>query len=227
MSESRSFDADDIRREEHSGADEALRRDVLLSRAVAGDAHALAAVRARSAADPAILEELALWQADELRVTRAARALDARADLVETPLLSQRSGIREGRVREGRVREGLGWAVAAALALLFVGRAWLPLDESGASSKANVAGFAGFNSSDDAFAAYVQKAREEGVMIGDVAPPTLIDSREIHGSGGFEVIIMRQVYERRKAPVLYRVAPTNELGELKPIIIRPRTESMQ
>ena len=83
--------------------DPEIELDILLSRAVSGDRDALAAVRARGASDPSILEELAMWQADELRLARAAREIHAVADTVALPPARPAFG--------GRV--GLGWAVAA------------------------------------------------------------------------------------------------------------------
>jgi hypothetical protein len=196
---------------------DASQLDVLLSRAVAGDTSALRAVCERGAVEPAVLREFALWQADELRLMRAARALDACADTIEAPSPSPSS----------RVREGLGWAVAAVLTVLFIGRAYLPSDARTSTPNASVAGFGGFASSDEAFDAYVAKAREEGVVTGDVAPPTLLRSRELGSGRGFEVVFVRQIIERRVSPEIYRVAPSGETGQLRQILIRPRTDLMQ
>ncbi|MFZ9880899.1 MAG: hypothetical protein ACO3QC_05800 [Phycisphaerales bacterium] len=196
--------------------------DALLSRAVQGDASALRAVRARGAANPAVLEELALWQADELRLARAALVLAQQADMVELPATASRAMSAR--------RPHLGWAVAATLALAWLGSIAFPRP---AEPRTSVAGIAGpsFASSDEAFDAYVAKAREEGVVYGEVAPPVLVGSREVLGSGGanegFEVIIVRQVYERRRAPELYGLERVGETGRMQPIVIRPRTEMVQ
>ncbi|MFZ4751475.1 MAG: hypothetical protein ACOYMM_13330, partial [Phycisphaerales bacterium] len=82
-------------------------------------------------------------------------------------------------------------------------------------------------SADDAFDAYLAKAREEGLVQGEVAPPTLLGSRELGNGQGFEVVIIRQVIERRIAPEMYRVAPMGETGRLRPVVIRPRTDLVQ
>ena len=189
--------------------------DVLLSRAVAGDRAALAEVRARGANDPAVLEELALWQADELRLARVGRELHAAADRVDAP-----------RARPILARSaGLGWVVAAVLAIAWCMQAFSPRPSEPRASVAGIAG--GFGSADAAFDAYVAKAREEGLVEGEVAPPTLVGSRELGDGRGFEVIIVRQVVERRIAPEMYRVAPMGETGRLRPVIIRPRTDLVQ
>jgi hypothetical protein len=216
---------DDLHNDEFDSADPhadqrrdaAVELDILLARAVAGDREALALVRARGAADPAILEELAMWQADELRLSRAARELGAVADSVELP------DIEPERRRSWRV--GLGWAVAAVVALAWISQSFLP--RIGGATRQNVAGFAGFASADDAFDAYVDKARSDGVIYGDVAPPTIIGSRELGGGKGFEVLIMRQIIERRQLSELYRMVPVDESGKLAPIVIRPRTEEVR
>lgn len=211
--------------------------DLFLSRAVAGDREALRWIRERSASDPSLLEELSLMQADELRLVRAARALDDRADRIDLP----RSRGSQGAVL-GRWSAGLGWAVAAVLMLALLGRVVAPGEARspspgiprGASGPAS--GPAGtqsaslggaFATSDEAFDAYLRKAREEGVVVGDVAPPVLVGSREIAGGGGFEVLVVRTVYERRRAPELYRRTLIGESGRPGAIVIRPRTEAVQ
>lgn len=201
----------DLHRDDECG--DAL--DLLLSRAVAGDRSALDEIRARGTKDPAVLDELALWQADELRLARVARDLHGTADRVEAP--QARSLTRRW--------SALGWAVAAILAIAWSLQAFLPRP---ADTRANVAGIApGFSSSDAAFDAYLAKAREEGVLSGDVAPPTLLRSRELGDGRGFEVVIIRQVIERRVSPEMYRVAPMGETGQLRSVLIRPRTDLVQ
>ena len=199
----------------------ALDTDVLLARAVAGDRAALAEVRARGAVDRTLLEELAMWQADELRLSRLGRELDARADSVAPP----RAGLRFGSNGAARASR-LGWLVAAAIALAWLAQSYAP--RPSATPRASVAGVgAGFASADDAFDAYLAKAREEGLVQGEVAPPTLLGSRELGNGQGFEVVIIRQVIERRIAPEMYRVAPMGETGRLRPVVIRPRTDLVQ
>lgn len=196
--------------------DPAAELDVLLSRAVAGDRAALAEVRARGATDPSVLDELALWQADELRLARVARELQHAADSVEAP---------RTRLRTRDRWAGAGWAVAAVLAI-----AWLMqvVSPRRAQPDASVAGIApAFQSSEEAFDAYVAKAREEGVLSGEVAPPTLLRSRELGDGRGFEVVIIRQVVERRVSPEIYRIAPSGESGARRTVIIRPRTDLVQ
>lgn len=203
---------DDFARRDPSGD-----LDILLSRAVSGDREALVAVRARGAADPAILEELAMWQADELRMARVARELEAVADRAELPP-AEPAGGRAWRL-------GLGWAVAAVIALAWISESVFP--RGAGFARTNIAGFGGFASADDAFDAYVDKARAEGVIYGDVAPPTIIGSRELGGHQGFEILVMRQIVERRRVSEMYRLMPIDESGALAPVVIRPRTEEIR
>lgn len=191
--------------------------DILLSRAVSGDREALAAVRARAVGEPALLEELAMWQADELRLARAARELESVADRAELPPAQ--------RERGDSWRLSIGWAVAALIALAWISQSVLPL--AARSARENVAGFAGFATADDAFDAYVDKARRDGVIYGDVAPPAIIGSRELGGDQGFEILVVRQIVERRRVSEMYRLMPMNEAGELAPVVIRPRTEEIR
>ncbi|MFM7259680.1 MAG: hypothetical protein ACKO3W_03665, partial [bacterium] len=126
-----------------------LAHDVLLSRAVAGDRAALDEVRALSAVHPALIEELALWQADELRLARAARTLDAVADATGIPdRRADRTATASGR---------LGWFVAAMLAVALLARPWSGDGARGNEKGAHIAGFGmpSFASSDEAFKAYL------------------------------------------------------------------------
>jgi hypothetical protein len=199
------------------GARESLALDILLSRAVAGDDAALAEVRVRGPAEPRVLDELAMWQADELRLARAAHALHDIAD---------RAGLPPDRAPVVR-RGGLGWAVAAAILLAWVSQSFAPRGAESPAPRENIAGFAGFASSDAAFDAYLEKAREEGVILGEAPPPTLVGSRELTDGSGFEVIVVRQVYERRVMPELYRVVSVDDLGGTEKVVIRPRTEALR
>jgi len=194
--------------------------DILLGRAVAGDPDALAEVRARGSSDPRILDDLAMWQSDELKLARAARALHDIADRAELPP----DGAPAVR------RSGLGWAVAAAVLLAWISQSFLPHGEGRPAPRENIAGIAGvaaFASSDAAFDAYLAKAREEGVILGAAPPPIVVGSRELADGSGFEVIVVREVYERRVMPELYRVVSVDDLGRTEKVVIRPRTESLR
>ena len=117
--------------------------------------------------------------------------------------------------------------VAALIALAWFGRSVVPMRAVDVQPRENLAGFSGFATSDDAFDAYVEKARSEGVIYGDVEAPTIIGSRELGAGQGFEVLIMRKIVERRVLPELYRLAPVDETGALAPVVIRPRTEEIR
>ena len=206
--------------------------DVLLSRAVAGDRAAIEEVRTRGVAEPALLEEFALWQADELRLARAARSLDVVADRVDaTRSKSGAYGRPYGRPFAAS-RAGLGWAVAAVLAVALVARDWSGARNGGADVNSNVAGLGSafspsFASSDDAFNAYLAKAREEGALVGDPQPPVFLGSRELGDGSGFEVVVVRQIYEIRRTSEMYRMQPVDETGRVRPVVIRPRTETVR
>ena len=203
--------------------------DLLLSRAVQGDRAALDAVCAAGARDAGIVEELARWQADELRLVRAARALEDAATRVELPAANGRAGTLGVSDASMRWRSALGWGVAAVLALALVGRRDSARGGVPGTDRTQVAGLGAgaFANADDAFDAYLSKAREEGLVYGEPPPPTLVRSRELTDGEGFEVIVLRTVYERRRTPVLYQLAPVDEAGTIRPILIRPRTESVR
>ena len=161
-----------------------------------------------------------MWQADELRLSRAARELESIADRAELP--------PPGGVRGRPWRIGIGWAVAAVIALAWISQSVLPRTQQ--QARENVAGFDGFQgfaTADDAFDAYVSKARADGMIYGDVAPPAIIGSRELGGAEGFEILVVRQIVERRRVPELYKLVPVDETGALAPVVIRPRTEEIR
>lgn len=199
--------------------------DVLLSRAAAGDAKAHAEIVRRSQSDPSLLVELAAWQSAEIRLGRIARELHSYAEGVELP--AERRGL------SGRwppvVSSGVGWAVAAMIALAWIGRSVLPARGLDSRPLENRAGLAGFTSADDAFDAYVDRARADGLIFGEVAPPTLVATREVPAAegGGLEVVVVRQVVERRRLPAIYQLAPNDESGRLVPMPIRPWTEHVR
>ena len=210
-------DASRVPRGDHDAMNDLV--DLLLSRAVAGDAEAHAEILRRAETTPAILVELAAWQADELRLSRAAREIHAIADDVAVP--TRRSNTR--------ARAGIGWAVAALIALAWFGRSLVSPRGGEPTSVENRAGFVGFPSADAAFDAYVDRARADGLIFGEVAPPMLVATRELPPSdgGGLEVVVVRQVIERRRLPAIYQLAPADESGQLVPIPVRPWTEHVR
>jgi hypothetical protein len=118
------------------------------------------------------------------------------------------------------------------LAIALFGRfggptAFSALSDSRGRTQAAGLGVSSFDSADAAFDAYLKKAREEGLAYGEPPTPTLVRSRELIDGEGFEVIVVRTVYERRRTPVLYQLAPIDEAGTIRPIPIRPRTESVR
>jgi hypothetical protein len=156
---------------------------------------------------------------------RAAAVLDTVARGVEMPSAETLAP----RSISLRWRAALGWGIAAVLAIALLGQSGLLRARAAGSDRTQVAGLGAqaFANADDAFDAYLSKAREEGLVVGDPQPPTLVRSRELTDGAGFEVIVLRTVYERRRTPALYRFAPIDEAGTIRPILIRPRTESVQ
>lgn len=154
-------------------------------------------------------------------------------------LQEQRLGVLRGQPRKQRERLacpalgrpwriGIGWAVAAVIALAWISQSVLPRTQQPArESVAGFNGFQGFATADDAFDAYVDKARSDGMIYGDVAPPAIIGSRELGGGEGFEILVVRQIVERRRVPELYKLVPVDETGALAPVVIRPRTEEIR
>ncbi|MFM7261353.1 MAG: hypothetical protein ACKO3W_12190, partial [bacterium] len=123
----------------------------------------------------------------------------------------------------------LGWFVAAMLAVALLARPWSGDGARGNEKGAQIAGFGmpSFASSDEAFKAYLAKAREEGAMVSDPEPPVYLGSRELGDGSGFEVVVVRQIYEIRRTPQMYRMQQIDESGRVQPVLIRPRTETLR
>ncbi len=177
---------------------------------------------AASEADWAALERLANEDADlwrrlggalrrEQRLRRGAMRALAAADEIEAPIervatLDSISG------RLGGARSWGGWAVAAALLLLLVvGRSALgPMNGGGLSDVQQ----AGLNVSPQAaLEHYLTAGAREGLVLGE-GPKLVVESRPAPDGELYEVIFLRQVYERRLVREIYEVSE-NEAGEME------------
>lgn len=203
--------------------DQPAESDVLISRIVDGVATQADWVLLEASAqdEPHVWKRLSLAQRDQQFLSGHVGALVARADTVNLPETHASLSLHAGR-SVGMLRWG-GWAVAAAMALAFLG----PLATRNASqpvsgrAPAQVAGLGGFDSSADAFRAYLDKGQREGSVIGEIPTHQLVKAVPLGEGRGYEVVYVRQVIERQTMPDLYRFT-RDETGAATPVPVSVR-----
>lgn len=174
------------------------REDVLIGRVVDGEASDTdwTDLERLARADADIWKRVAHAQRAHARLERAVEDAIAVAELVDIPVY------RPARAFWGSMRSSLGWAVAAVLAIAFVGRfqQYLP----GSSGPAQQAGLGSTliplntASPDQAYDRYIRSGLADGRVVGEMEP-VLIEARQVPNAAGtptHEVIVMRRVVER-------------------------------
>jgi hypothetical protein len=170
--------------------------------------------RALAATEPSAWELLAEAQRDDDRLRRLAHDATAFVEGVELPEALPSS--RSSAFRRA-FSSGAGWAAAAAIVL-----AWIATGPFGGARGANPTQTAGFSlDADAAWRQYLDRGQSEGVVVGELEPKVLLDTKELP-QGGYEVVFVRQIVERRQVPVILRSGGTDEQGVATPVVVRPR-----
>ena len=180
-----------------SHSDLPTREDVLIGRVVDGEASDTdwADLDRVARADPDIWKRVAHAQRAHARLERAVEDAIAVAELVDIPVY------RPARAFWGSMRSSLGWAVAAVLAIAFVGRFQNHLPGGPAQNSGVMqAGLIPLNtaSPDQAYDRYIRSGLADGRVVGEMEP-VLIEARQVPNGTGtptHEVIVMRRVVER-------------------------------
>ncbi|NUQ68803.1 MAG: hypothetical protein HUU18_11065, partial [Phycisphaerales bacterium] len=113
---------------------------------------------------------------------------------------------------------------AAALALAFVGQKTGGNARTGGGEMA-VADLVPIRSASDALQEYLDRGRQDGLVIGELPDKVLVQTRPIGNGGGMEVVYLRQIVERTRVDDLYRTT-TDELGNVMglPVRVTPASE---
>jgi hypothetical protein len=176
------------------------REDVLIGRVVDGEAHDAdwADLDRLARADAGIWKRVAHAQRAHARLERAVEDAIAVAELVDAPIY------RPGRGFWGSVRSSAGWAVAAVLAVAFVGpfKDYIPggAGLSGLPAQHAGIGYTPLHSAnpEEAFNRYINAGLANGRVVGEM-DPVLLEAREVPGASGAtvqEVFVLRRVVER-------------------------------
>jgi hypothetical protein len=197
------------------------RDQLLMSRVVDGDAatEEWDELTALAEEDPAVWARLAQTLRAHAGVARAVNAQVAAADSVPLPVAAAPAAATvEPRVAPfAHVSRWSGWAVAAVVGIAWL--AWIfnaggPGRRAESSAPVNLAGLPAA----DLLQAYLDRGRQEDLVVGEVPDRILIDTRPTKTNGGYEVLYLRQIIERTVVPDLYRVQGRDERGQ--PILVR-------
>ena len=195
-----------------------LDRDTLLTRIIDAEASAedWAAFRAFAADEPEVWSELAEMQRQHDVLAGGLREAIAIADSIELPVHeheSVRPVARIGAVMQNGWSWG-GWLAAAALLLAFT--VGLPRGVGvvggmpGTAPGTQAAGFS-LGTPEEALDRYIDLGKQSGAVVGQSPDFIVLESTPLADGGGYEVVYLRQLIERREVRDLYRLG-TDELG---------------
>ncbi|MBM4107290.1 MAG: hypothetical protein FJ255_00490 [Phycisphaerae bacterium] len=207
------------------GSDAVL--DLVISRVVDGVAgpREWTAIERTAQSNPSIWREVALAQRHHADLTAAVARATARAEGVDLPASANYP--MHARPAFGTVGTYLGWAAAAALAVLLY-RGTPPQAGPASSSGPQAAGFFTADtgpviaSPAEALDLYVTRGQQTGRVIAELPEKILVQATPISDDEGdrLEVVYIRQIVERTTVPVLYRFAPDDTGQLLAPVPIR-------
>jgi len=202
-----------------------LHDDILISQAIDGNATTAEwdELTARAEADPTIWRTLAATLREHGAFGRAVNADVAVADSIEMPAPEITPTARRATV--SRFRGWSGWAIAAVLTIAWVGgvhnlvktEPTMPGTDS-AQPLTNHAGFGDGTTAAQLLQAYLDKGRQEDIVIAEVPERVLIRTRPAGTGGGYELLYLRQILERTVVPNLYEFYSQDEMG--RPTLVR-------
>jgi hypothetical protein len=203
-----------------------LREEILISKAVGGDAtpQEWDELTEMALHAPDLWLRLAGCLRDERALDRALDDAGSLAEAIELPALGLAMGIRgegdsplrgqspgQSPALRGAGR-WLGWAVAAAIALSWVTGTFQPNRLGVQPDDASRAGVLSSVPVDDLLQAYLDRGRQEQRVIGELPDRVLVNTRPAAAGNGYELLYVRQIFEREVVPELYRPGAQDELG---------------
>lgn len=200
--------------------------DLLISRVVDGVAgpRDWTAIERTAATDPGIWREVALAQRDHAELVAVVGRATSRAEGLDLPASANYP--LHARPAFGRVGTYLGWAAAAAFAvLLYRGAPPQQVTPTGRPQAASLF----VNDTSPAVASpaealdlYVTRGQQTGRVIAELPEKILVKATPVSDDDGdrLEVVYIRQIVERTTVPVLYRFAPDDTGQLLAPVPIR-------
>jgi hypothetical protein len=193
-----------------------IRAEAVISRLAdgAGSPEDWREFRALADRDPTLWRELAEWQHDHAELSAQVNAAVAIADDVDVDVQGEMTRRLSERLK--LVATWGGWAAAAAIVL-----AWgidLRNVQAPASSPQNAGLVSTLHSpstASEAFDDYLEMGKEAGLVVGEVPTRVLVEARPTK-AGGYELLYLRQVLERRRVDRVQTLA-TDEWGNVVPV----------
>lgn len=184
--------------------------ELLISRVVDGVAqeHDWAEFRRLADQDPSLWRELAETQHNHTELTALVQAAIAVSDHVDAPVKEEMDRRFSERMR--LVGTWGGWAAAAAIVLVWATGGAGGLLANRGVPEMNTSGIgpgsvAVPQTASDALQTYLDRGREEKLVVGEIPQQLLVEARPLKG-GGYELLYLRQIMERRVVKELNTVA---------------------
>ncbi len=186
-----------------------LREEILISKAVGGDATPQEWDELNELAQraPELWHRLAGCLRDERALDRALGDAGDLAETIEVPAM-RLVPAAPLRLRSAAATRWLGWAVAAALALTSVTGILQPKRLDVRPDGGLEAGVLASVPVDDLLQAYLDRER----VIGELPDRVLVETRPAPVGEGYELLYVRQIFEREVVPELYRPGAQDEQG---------------
>jgi len=194
--------------------------DILISRIVDDEATSKdwESFEQLAALEPDVWKKLAREQRDAANLRSAVGAAVEAADAIELPL--DIAGAGAEHVFSRRFSPWIGWAMAAAVALAWLGADLVPTINTDLTPT-NQAGIDFIPASaDDALNQYREVGEQEGRYIGEM-PKIMVEARTMPDGNRVEVIYLRQLLEREIVNGVYGLGEDDQ-GRATPVPIEPR-----
>ncbi len=198
---------------------EPTKTDILISRIVDDESTAedWATLEQLAELEPGVWRKLAQEQRDAANLKRAVAGAIGCADEIELPL--EIAGPGAERAFANRFSPWIGWAMAAAVAMAWLGVNQMPAMNQGPDNTIN----AGINltpaSADAALDQYRTVGEQEGRYIGEM-PKVMVEARPMPDGTRIEVIYLRQLLEREVVGGMYGFGEDDQ-GNARPVPIEP------
>ena len=199
---------------------EPTKTDTLISRIVDDEATAQDWTEFEQLAslEPDVWAKLAREQRDAANLRRSVTAAIDIADSIELPL--DIAGLGAERTFSGRFSPWVGWAMAAAVAMAWLGVNQITLFDNAHDPGLNVAGIPLTPASaDEALDQYRTMGEQEGRYVGEL-PKVMVEARPMPDGLRIEILYLRQIVEREIVGGMYRFGEDDQ-GQTVPIQIDP------
>lgn len=200
-------------------------RDVLVSRVVDGEADPSDWTKLRAIAerDPSVWSDITETQADHESLRDAVMGAIDIADDIDLPTFVPDHHETGFNHRLGAVRSWGGWAAAAAIMLVWATGIPAPShSDQGGPVEASLLPTQGLIpqsiSPEELREQYITRGQKNGLVVGEVADPVVLEVRPMADGKNVEVLLVRQIIERQIVNQVYRTT-FDESGQVAPVTV--------